>query len=263
MNLKKKLKYSLISLIMICCLLISVINCGGVVTGSGKLETWTIDNENFTKLDIHNAFQVDIISSDSFSIEITADDNLFEFLDIRQRGNTLNIGFKWNYVYRNTTQTAIITMPAIERLDLSGASRGAISGFISSERLEIDLSGASYLDLDGLESGDTYFDVSGASSILGSIETADSYFDLSGASKAELSGSAIDVILDISGASSAKLANFTITDARVDLSGASRATINTSGKLDLDLSGASRLTYLGSPKLGRMDISGGSSIDQA
>lgn len=262
MKLKKKLQYSIIILVIICCLLVSVINCGGVITGSGKLETWVMDYENFNKLDIHNAFQVDIIRSDSFSVEITADDNLFEFLDIRQRGNTLNIGFKWNYVYRNTTQSAIITMPSIEGLDLSGASKGTISSFTSSERFEIDLSGASSLDLDSLQAGDTYFDISGASSISGSIETADSYFDLSGASTAELSGSTIDTILDLSGASNAKLANFVISDARVNLSGASRATINASGRLDLDLSGGSRLTYLGSPKLGRLDISGGSSINQ-
>jgi hypothetical protein len=75
-----------------------------------------------------------------------------------------------------------------------------------------------------------------------------------------LSGSAGDVVVDASGASTIDLANFPVADARVDASGASKVTVDASGTLDADASGASHVYYLGSPRLGRIDTSGASSV---
>lgn len=47
----------------------------------------------------------------------------------------------------------------------------------------------------------------------------------------------------------------------LELSRASIATVNASGRLDVDASGASQVKYLGSPTLGTIDLSGGSSIE--
>ena len=76
----------------------------------------------------------------------------------------------------------------------------------------------------------------------------------------QLDGSAQHTMADASGASHLKLADFQINDADIALSGASDATINAAGTLDIDLSGASSLRYRGQPSLGRLDISGGSTI---
>jgi len=70
------------------------------------------------------------------------------------------------------------------------------------------------------------------------------------------------VSIGASGASRVKLADFSVADAKVNLSGASNATINASGRLDGDLSGASRLDYIGNPTLGRLSVTGGSTISR-
>ena len=57
-----------------------------------------------------------------------------------------------------------------------------------------------------------------------------------------------------------KMADFTVNNADVSLSGASDGTINLSGRLDADLSGASRLEYIGEPTLGDMNITGASTL---
>jgi len=46
------------------------------------------------------------------------------------------------------------------------------------------------------------------------------------------------------------------------LSGASNASIQVNGKLDLELSGASRLTLGGNPTMGKVQISGASSLSR-
>ena len=151
-------------------------------------------------------------------------------------------------------------MPDLTRLTLSGASKGEVRGFSVGHQIEFNLSGASSLHIDELETGDTEFDLSGASKVSGVIKIANGEFNLSGASAIELEGSAVDISIEASGASHVRLADFPLSNARVNLSGASDATVNASGRLDCDLSGASKLNYSGNPTLGSINTSGGSTI---
>lgn len=70
------------------------------------------------------------------------------------------------------------------------------------------------------------------------------------------------VEIEASGASRLNLAEFTVDNANVTLSGASIGTVNLKGRLDIELSGASLLNYIGEPKLGTMDISGSSTLKE-
>jgi hypothetical protein len=239
-----------------------VTSCGPPVTGSGKLETRELDFRDFAKLKASQAFEVEVTKGNSFSVTVTLDDNLYEYLDFTRIGSTLYVRLKQGRTYLHTTQQAVITMPELLSLDLSGASRGTVGGFSSAENLNLDLSGASSLDIRDVSAGRTHVDASGASRVSGSLEIADGDFDLSGASTVELDGSARDVVIDGSGASTVRLAGFAVADADVDLSGGSDGTINASGTLDVDLSGASTLNYLGNPSLGRVEVSGGSRLTQ-
>jgi hypothetical protein len=87
-------------------------------------------------------------------------------------------------------------------------------------------------------------------------------FDLSGASNLELEGSAKDVTIECSGASNIALPVFPVDNADIRLSGASNAIVNVSNRIDLDLSGASVVEYIGSPRLGNINISGSSRITE-
>jgi hypothetical protein len=58
------------------------------------------------------------------------------------------------------------------------------------------------------------------------------------------------------------LADFQIDDANVNLSGASHATVNLNGTLNVEASGASSLEYIGNPTLGNVNTSGGSSVNK-
>lgn len=240
----------------------SLVGCLGGIIGSGKLETREMDYSDFTKLNVGYAFEVEITRADSFFVSITLDDNLFEYLDIAKRGDrdTLYIGLDPSHSYRSITHRAIITMPDLRGLEFSGASKGDISGFSSSEDFSVDLSGASSLAMANMSAGDIKFDISGASRVTGDIIASDADFDISGASRVELEGLAEDIVINASGASSVELDNFPVDDADVNLSGASRATINLDGELDANLSGGSNLQYIGQPTLGSIDISGGSTI---
>jgi hypothetical protein len=133
-------------------------------------------------------------------------------------------------------------MPELRGLTASGASRGTIFDFSSSEGLDIT--------------------VSGASGVTGDITAGIVDFDISGASTIQLKGSANDMDANVSGASHFNLDAFTVNNADVNFSGASSGTVNLNGRLDANLSGASRLWYIGEPTMGDINTSGASTISK-
>ncbi len=198
---------------------------------------------NFNDVNISSAFRVEITQASSYSISVTVDADKMELINVSKEGNQLIIGINPHLVPVNFhTLSVKITMPDIIGLALSGASNGTIRGFSSSNDFSLNLSGASRLN--------------------GDISAGDVVFILSGASSVELRGSDDDMAVSASGASSVKLSSFEVVNAGVILSGASNGTVKLDGVLDVDLSGASNLTYKGSPTLGDVNISGGSTINK-
>jgi hypothetical protein len=126
---------------------------------------------------------------------------------------------------------------------------------------DVNLSGASNLEVD-VTAVTGRVEISGASRMKGRLSAEDAEFVLSGASRAELAGSAGKAVLNAWGASRLDMTEFALGDTSVHLKGASQATVNVSGRLDLDLSGGSRLTYIGSPTMGDINVSGASTLNQ-
>jgi hypothetical protein len=200
------------------------------------------DISGFDRVALSNAFKVDIRQGETFSVVVRVDDNLLDHLVVKKRGSTLKIGLMpgLSPTLQNTTQEAEVTMPELTGLHLSGAPHATVSGFKSTNHLDVD--------------------VSGASNLRGEIEAGDGRFDVTGASSVTLRGSAGDVIVDARGSSCVDLADFPVADANVKAVGASNVTVNPSGILDADAIGASHVYYVGNPRLGSWDASTASSI---
>ncbi len=233
-----------------------------LITGSGNPETVEFEYSDFSRLEVGHSFEVDVSSSETYSLSVTVDDNLLDHLDVRKSGETLIIALDSGYNYRDTTQLATITMPRITEVKLSGASAADIGAFSSGNHISFRLSGASSADLENLQAGDASFRLSGASRILAIVEVADCEIDLSGASTITLAGSGDDLSADVSGASRLSLEDFIVNNARVNLSGASTGTVNSTGTLDASASGSSHLRYVGEPTLGHIDTSSSSSVSR-
>jgi hypothetical protein len=193
------------------------------LTGSGKVITQEETITGFDRLDASHGFQVDISQGDTFRVIIRADDNLIEHVQVVKEGSTLKLGLK------------------------PGTSYNLIDATLAAEVTMPEFSGA---------------DLSGGSHLRGKIDAGSVAFDLSGGSHVTLSGSAGDLTVDAGGGSHAKLANLAVVNADVKASGGSHVTVNPSGTLNARASGGSHVRYVGSPTLGTMDESGGSSIKQ-
>jgi hypothetical protein len=214
----------------------------GVLIGSGNLETEEYAFTNFTKVEIGSAFEFEIKQSSSYSINVTADDNVIDYVQVYKDGQTLKIKLGGIPSLRLVTLRASVTIPQLHGLIISGASRGTVYDFNSTEDLDIT--------------------VSGASRVTGDITAGNVEFNISGASTIQLEGSANDMIANVSGASRLNLDAFIVNNGDVDFSGASSGTVNLNGRLDANLSGASRLWYIGEPTMGDINTSGASTISK-
>ncbi len=245
---KKALAALLIALIVIGVIIViigvSLVAFFLIYASPGNQKTQTYTNTGFTAVDVGSAFQVDIKRSDNFSVKITAGERAFERISVTQSGDTLKIEVTPGmWMWGTFDAKAEITLPALDNLTLSGATRGTMDGFNDTSKFITKISGASSLDLKNAILGDLDIELSGASSLAGQ-------------------GTGGNLTAEVSGASSLDLTNLQVYNANVVVTGASSAVVYPTGTLNADASGASSVQYIGNPTLGTINTSGASSVNK-
>jgi predicted nucleic acid-binding Zn ribbon protein len=193
------------------------------VIGSGNLRIQEEALSDFAIVDIGSGFKADITQASSYKIVITADDNLFDYIQVTKAADTLTIRLAPSVSYETLTLKVEIAMPDLEEVQFSGGINGTAMGFVLSHDFRTELFGGSILRIDG---------------------------------KAE------NLTANCSGGSRLELSEFAVNNADINFSGGSQGTINLDGVLDADLSGGSQLLYIGNPTMGDINTSGGSTISQ-
>lgn len=257
-----------IVLTAICLVLTSAAFFGGCeslhfLVGSGKTVSQDFSFTDFSRISAGWTFNVEVSRGAAYSVNVTVDDNLQSYLEVSKDGDTLKIGMRNGYSYSNSHFKAVVTTPRLTGLTLSGASKGNASGFNLADDFILNVSGASQANFTNMSVNKLTLDISGASRASGNVSASgNASLQASGASTITLSGKAVDADIDSSGASTVNLTDFAVRDARVNVSGASNATVSATGTLSGDVSGASRLYYTGNPTMGNIDTSGSSSVNK-
>jgi hypothetical protein len=259
---KKSLFIGVIIVTLLAAVLLS--GCTRVPIGesNGSATTKYYNFTDFRSIEIGYAFKLEVTRADTYSVEINAAESTFEHIKVTQTGGKLEIGMDRLFFNFKRSPRVKITMPELRGLYMSGASEGSVMGFRSSQDFDLTLSGASDLDIMDMETGDFSCEVSGASKVVGSLKAKSCDIELSGASEMKLGGLGGNIRLDASGASRAQLMDFSVNDADISLSGASDASLDVNGMMDLNLSGASTLEYTGNPTLGEFSLTGGSELER-
>jgi len=248
---KKLIAVVMVVLILILWLMAS---CAGVkVLGSGNVINEAFDLSDFTGIKAQNGFQVEVTKSDSFSVVAIVDDNVLEHIEIKKSGDTLILRPKANRSFRSVTLSAKVTMPDIEKIELSGGAEAEINGFDSSKNLSVNLSGGSHLN-GSVTAGDVNLSLSGGSHVNLSGSANELVANGSGGSHISLSGSAENIVIKGSGGSHFNLQDYSVSDADINLSGGSHASVHVNGTLNVDISGRSEVHYTGEPTLGDIDV---------
>ena len=184
------------------------VSCIGV-QGSGKIVTEKRALSGFTAIEAGGAIDLEISQSDSYSVEVSADDNILPKIITNVDGETLRIERKGEDFFTSSTVHVKISLPKLTAVELSGASEG-IAKNITSDKLHLE--------------------VSGASKFLMSGKVSELHSEVSGASKLE----AKDLVAD---------------NAEIECSGASKAHMHATSSLKISAEGASKVLYSGTPRI--------------
>jgi hypothetical protein len=199
---------------------------------------------DYETISASHAFKVYLTFSDTEeSIEIEANENLHQYIEVKKENNTLSIGIRNDiHVTGSPTLKAHITTKHVSNFYGSGASKFQLT--------------------DAVESANASIRLSGASTFSGALDVSELYAELSGASSANLSGFARETEAEASGASSIRDYDFSTKILKADLSGASSAHLYVEDQIDVIASGASSLHYKGDAVIVNQDISGSSKISK-
>ena len=214
---------------------------GERIHGDGNIITQEKNIGSFNKVEVSGSVKVHIRQDPTASVKIETDQNLMQYLDIYNDGNTLVIRTKQGYSLDPTKDViAYVSAPSFRDIDVSGACDIIGDGLISgNEELSMHVSG----------SGDIMMQVD-----LPKINT-----EISGSGSVSLKGRATDFSARVSGSGDIRCFDLVTENASLDLSGSSEAEVNANKKLDIDASGSSTIEYKGNANVNQ-NISGSGSV---
>ena len=215
--------FGLKSLILITILMLSA--CGNKpLVGNGKVVTKSRQVAAFNKVEIVGTFDVRFKRSTKQAVAVTIDSNIEPYILTKVTAGTLLITEKPGVNF--TTKNPIV-------VSLS-----------AKEMMAINSSGANDLKLSGLQSD--HFGLS-----------------LRGAGDVNIAGKVANFNLSLSGTGNVDASKLVTKNTRVMISGAGKASVYVTEKLDASISGIGGVTYYGDPDVVTREISGMGSISAA
>ncbi len=209
------------------------------VTGSGNIKQETRKVDDFTKIEISGNYKIVLAQDSSLSLNISADDNLLEYIKTSVDGNTLHIK---NKDICNGDVRIIIGVRNLEGVRVSGAVELSSAGKIKTGDIDLQFSGSTKTVLD--------------------LNAARVNTKGSGSTEINLSGQASAHDLDISGSGEVNAFDFIVGDYNIATSGSSDCKINVLRALNVQSSGSSSIQYRGNPTEVNNHKSGSSSLEK-
>lgn len=211
-------------------------NC---VKGSGNMVTDNRTAEPFTQIDISGGYNVVLKQDSSYSLSITADDNLMKYIETDVSGGKLHIHSKSNLCSHKSLEI-VIGVANLEELKASGAVDLSAQGKLNVKDLNLSFSGAAKVNLD--------------------LNAENVTTKGSGATELMLSGQASRHMVKLTGSGKINALDFVVGTYDLETTGAAECKINVLNELNVHTTGAADVQYRGNPahvnthKTGAADI---------
>ncbi|MGB3619333.1 MAG: head GIN domain-containing protein [Catalinimonas sp.] len=208
------------------------------VRGEGAFVTESYALDDFDGVSLALDAQVFINIGPDYLVQVRAQENVLDELELRVRGDELSIGS--DRCLRGSPDVEIfVTMPEVELLSVSGSGTIVVDDRFATPDLRLGLSGSGRI---------------AATTDAGRIVS-----NISGSGELDLSGTADEHEVDISG--SGKVRAFDLVTERTEarISGSGRAEVNVSEQLIANISGSGEVVYEGTPEV-ISDVSGSGKV---
>ena len=232
-------KFMVLFVTLLAMMMVALTGCTAIfhTSGTGQVVDKTYDFKDFTEVKISENYQYDIKQSDTYSVVISAREDVFERVDIRQSGNTLIVSMKF-VPFASSIARITITMPQLDTLAVANSCDGSATGFVSNNDLDISLSGSSELEAD-FTAGKTNMNISSSSNISGNLTVTDTTINVFSSSRMHMALVTGKTNLTFSGSSGGS-GSLTSADTMINVTGSSNINIAMkTGRATLSASGSS------------------------
>jgi len=212
------------------------------VIPSGRVIKRTHELSNFSDVYISDGFKAFVTFSDGEDkVEVEAEKNLHAHFSIYKRGNQLVVKLKDDvFIWGNHTMNIHITTSKANNFNGSGGASFELENTLHSDYADVHLSGGS--------------------SFSGRLSVDKLSVDTSGGSELELSGDALHTTIACTGGSQFNDYFFTTEQLDASLSGGSEVFLSVTNQIKVTASGGSTLYYKGTPKNIDKNLSVGSEL---
>lgn len=221
--------YNLIAIAAVLFLITAIQSCSTeCMQGSGKEATDKRKVAEFTKLDIAGSFNIKLVQDSSNSVTINADDNILPIIKTETSGDKLKISTDNKNICSSKEITITIGLRNLKSISAAGAVEIASNGRINMGDLDLNISGATKINLDVAASN---------------MET-----NGSGVSEITLKGQARSHNIELSGSGNVHAFDLVVGNYTIETSGQSDCEVNVLNELNIHTTGASDIKYKGNPK---------------
>lgn len=216
------------------------------VKGSGVVKSVPHPISGVRQISVHGVGTLVVEVGDTESLTIEADDNLLQYIEVKQEGDKWDIGPVSDVSLEPRTPIRYrLRVKQLDAVALSGATRAELKALPTIPEFDLSLSGATSARLDGISAEVLKVNASGASRI-------------------EINaGSAKRQSVHLSGASRYNAFGLRSETADIHGSGTSSVELTATRTLNVSASGVAQVRYKGAPPSVKSDTSGVASVKAA
>jgi hypothetical protein len=212
---------------------------GESIKGSGNVVTKERNVSDFTKVELKRGLECEVVQSNTFKVEVEADDNLQEGIFTTVENGTLVVTSKYNNYHNVASKKVKIHMPVINALQTS--------------------SGADLRTVGVIKGNDIHLKSGSGSTITAEVESENITLESTSGSTIKASGKAILVNTLASSGSSIEAERLLANEIRAQSTSGSSTKVNPILKLNAQASSGSNVEYVNAPKqISKQETSGGS-----
>lgn len=196
------------------------------ITGNGILEKGNYTVDEFSEIEVNGQYNLILIQDTTWEVQVEAESNLFEFIDVYKQGNILFVETEDGFLF-DLNEDIIVKVHHAGLSSVSHSDEGDIKGFNEKEQMHLFLSGTNNVDVE--------------------LYCSELDLSVSGDSELKLQGRADDAHITISKTAYLFAENLLIKNCWNTISGTGTEYINVSDNLHATISGTGQIYYLGNP----------------
>ncbi len=211
----------------------------GGVRGKGPVKTENRKVSDFHAIDAQISGLIEVRTSDQYSVEVDAQENLLAILKTEVKNGTLKIYFDKN-VWGSDDLVIRVSAPSYDALALAGSGHFDVKSTLRGEKLKLSVAGSGEIDLPEADVNNLNCEIAGSGDI-------------------EVGGHAATANYSIAGSGDIHAKQLAAEEGKAEIAGSGAIHCRVTQRLKASIAGSGDIYYAGSPSVDT-DISGSGSV---